>query len=49
MCIIPQNFKGLHKCNILKILSIYFHYLKSIWKIQIKTEHSLSYIYNHKV
>lgn len=39
MSIIPQNFKGLHKCNILKVLSIYFHYLeKSIRKIQIKTK-----------
>lgn len=40
MCIIPQNFKGLHKRDILEILSIYFHYLKekkSISKIQINT------------
>lgn len=39
MSIIPQNFKGLHKRYILKILSIYFHYLEeSVQKIQRKTE-----------
>ena len=35
MSIIPQNFKGLHKRYILKILSIYFHYLEeSVQKIE---------------
>lgn len=38
MSIIPQNFKGFSKRNILKVLPIDFHYLENILKIQIKTK-----------